>query len=71
MIQQGIVIIPKSGNENRIKENFDIFDFELSTDDINELNKLDRGEEGRIFNFLFWKGVENHPQYPFKLSEKN
>ncbi|XP_044731328.1 1,5-anhydro-D-fructose reductase-like [Chrysoperla carnea] len=71
LIQQGIVIIPKSGNANRIKENFDIFDFELSIDDINELNKLDRGEEGRIFNFLFWKGVENHPQYPFKLPEKN
>lgn len=30
------------------------------------LIKLDKGEKGRIFNFLFWKGVENHPEYPFK-----
>lgn len=30
------------------------------------LINLDKGEKGRIFNFLFWKGVKNHPEYPFK-----
>jgi alcohol dehydrogenase (NADP+) len=30
------------------------------------LNTLDRGENGRIFDFLFFKGVERHPEYPFK-----
>lgn len=44
----------------------DIYDFELSDDDKDDLTKLDRGQKGRIFNFLFWKGVEKHPEYPFK-----
>lgn len=49
------------------QENMQIFDFELSPAEINRLIKLDKGEDGRIFNFLFWKGVERHPEYPFKI----
>lgn len=48
------------------QENMDLYDFELTPPEINSLRKLDKGEDGRIFNFLFWKGVENHPEYPFK-----
>lgn len=47
-----------------------IYDFELSSSEVNRLKKLDKGEEGRIFNFLFWKGVENHPEYPFKIQKE-
>lgn len=47
----------------------DIYDFELSSGEMDSLRKLDKGEDGRIFNFLFWKGVENHPEYPFKLAQ--
>lgn len=68
LIQQDIIVIPKSGNPNRIKANIDIFDFQLSDEDIMKLDALDRGENGRIFNFLFFKGVEKHPEYPFKVS---
>ncbi|XP_045478114.1 aldo-keto reductase family 1 member A1-A-like isoform X2 [Harmonia axyridis] len=64
--QKGIVVIPKSLNPKRIKDNIDIFDFELIDDDIRMMNDLDRGEKGRIFDFLFFKGVEKHPEYPFK-----
>ncbi|KAL3272972.1 hypothetical protein HHI36_014429 [Cryptolaemus montrouzieri] len=64
--QRGIVVIPKSLNPNRIKENIDIYDFELIEDDMQALANLDKGEEGRIFDFLFFKGVEKHPEYPFK-----
>ena len=39
-VQQGISTIPKSGNSNRIKENFDIFNFELSPMDLQILNNL-------------------------------
>lgn len=67
LTQQEIIVIPKSGNEQRIKNNIDILDFELSTDDMEKLNSLDLGEKGRIFNFLFFKGVEKHPEYPFEL----
>lgn len=33
-IQQGRCVIPKTANENRLKENFDIFDFNLSDEDL-------------------------------------
>ncbi|KAJ8923970.1 hypothetical protein NQ315_006746 [Exocentrus adspersus] len=68
LVQQDIIVIPKSGNPERIKTNIDIFNFDLSEEDIRKLDALDKDEEGRIFDFLFFKGVENHPEYPFKKS---
>ncbi|XP_046401621.1 aldo-keto reductase family 1 member A1-A-like [Ischnura elegans] len=64
-VQQGIIVIPKSVSPARIQQNHEVFDFCLSEDDMKKLNNLDQGEEGRTFNFLFFKGVENHPEYPF------
>ncbi|CAM4136141.1 aldo/keto reductase [Zobellia nedashkovskayae] len=43
-LQKGIVVIPKTVHENRIKSNADIFDFELSEADISYLDSLDKGE---------------------------
>lgn len=43
-LQKGIVAIPKSAKEDRIISNADIFDFELSVQDIAFLDGLDRGE---------------------------
>lgn len=43
-IQLGNVVIPKSVTPKRIEENFKIFDFELSDDDMQALSELDRGE---------------------------
>ena len=31
----------------RVKENFEIFDFELSPDDVDGISELDKGEKGR------------------------
>jgi diketogulonate reductase-like aldo/keto reductase len=42
-IQMGIITIPKSANIDRIKSNLEIFDFELSKEDMLSINKLDRG----------------------------
>lgn len=39
-VQHGISTIPKSSNFLRIKENFDIFDFEISDDDMTLLNSF-------------------------------
>lgn len=41
LIQRGIVVIPKSTHVERMRENFDIFDFELSTSDMDALAALD------------------------------
>jgi 2,5-diketo-D-gluconate reductase A len=46
-IQRGHVVFPKSVTPERIRENFDVFDFELSPDDVAAIDGLDRGEEGR------------------------
>jgi 2,5-diketo-D-gluconate reductase A len=46
-IQRGDVIFPKSTTPARMKENFEIFDFELEPDDLAAISALDRGEEGR------------------------
>lgn len=42
-LQQGRSAIPKSTNPARIAENFDVFDFELSPDDLTRIDALDRG----------------------------
>ena len=44
-IQRGVIPIPKSSNKLRIKENFDVFDFTISEEDMNKISLLDEGDE--------------------------
>ena len=45
-LQEGRSAIPKSVRPERIAENFDVFDFKLSTDELATLDKLDTGVRG-------------------------
>ncbi len=41
-LQRGIIVIPKSTHIERMEENFNVFDFELTTDDMKAIAKLDK-----------------------------
>ncbi|MFC4738203.1 aldo/keto reductase [Bacillus daqingensis] len=42
-LQRGNIVIPKSVTPSRIEENFNVFDFELTDDELEIINNLDRG----------------------------
>ena len=44
LTQKGIIVIPRSTKPEHIKENLDLFDFELSTDEMSQLSALDKNE---------------------------
>lgn len=50
-IQRGVTVIPKSAHKNRMAENLDIFDFNLTDSDMEEISKLDMGHS-EIINHL-------------------
>jgi 2,5-diketo-D-gluconate reductase A len=47
-IQRGDIVFPKSVHGERIKSNFDIFDFVINSDAMDAITNLDRGESGRF-----------------------
>ena len=46
-IQRGDIVFPKSVSPERVKSNFEIFDFSLARDEMTAITGLDRGESGR------------------------
>lgn len=50
-VQRGVVVIPKSVNYDRIKQNIDIWDFELSDEDMKEISKLDIGHSDIVNHY--------------------
>jgi 2,5-diketo-D-gluconate reductase A len=46
-VERGDIVFPKSTHEERMRENFEIFDFTLTSDEVAEISALDRGEAGR------------------------
>lgn len=46
-IERGDIVFPKSMREERMRENFEIFDFSLTADEVAAITGLDKGEEGR------------------------
>jgi len=46
-LQRGDIVFPKSTTPSRVEENFALFDFELTADDMAAITGLDRGKDGR------------------------
>lgn len=44
LIQSNVVVIPKSTHKDRMEQNFDVFDFTLTSEDMSAIQKLDEGE---------------------------
>lgn len=44
-VQRGIVVLPKSVRPKRIEENFNVFDFELTDEEMARIRKLNRGDK--------------------------
>lgn len=57
LLQLGVAPIPKSVNPKRVKENFDVFDFNLDTQDMTDLRALDVGSEARVVD---WKVIDKY-----------
>lgn len=60
-IQDGNVVFPKSSNPQHIKDNFNIFDFALTDDEMNEIRNLDKGL--RYFNMSLSEQEKNLGRY--------
>lgn len=49
LIQRGVVVIPKTVNKDRMMQNFNVFNFKLSDEDMNVISNLDK-EESSFFS---------------------
>lgn len=47
-VQNDVLVIPKSGSPAHQYENLDVFDFELTEEDLKTIDDLDKGEPGRV-----------------------
>lgn len=62
--QQGAIPIPKSSNVERLKQNIDIFNFELNKDDISVIDEFNCG-----VRVCHAEEMKNNQEYPFNLVE--
>lgn len=53
-------LVTKSVTESRIISNIQVYDFELSKEDMDGFDALNNG-----WRHLLWRETSNHPDYPF------
>ena len=59
-LQRGITAVAKSVSHDRIVSNFQLFDWELSDEDMKTMDSLNCG-----WRHLLWRETSHHPDYPF------
>lgn len=55
-LQNGVITIPKSVHEERIVQNSDVYDFELSDADMKEIDGFDTDKRSLWYGDFFWSG---------------
>lgn len=60
-IQEGNIVFPKTTNKEHMKDNFNIFDFELTTDEMNRIKSLDKNQ--RYFTMTLEEQERNLSQF--------
>jgi len=61
-IQRGVIVIPKSVTPSRIKSNAQVFDFELSSEDVAIIESFNRGDRA-----CGMESVTGHKYFPFSI----
>ncbi|XP_060229024.1 estradiol 17 beta-dehydrogenase 5-like isoform X2 [Meriones unguiculatus] len=59
-LQRGVVVLAKSFTEQRIKENMQVFEFQLTPEDMNVLDGLNKN-----IRYIAASDVKGHPDFPF------
>lgn len=59
LLEKNIAVIPKTSSLQRLEENMSVFDFELETSDVEDLEKLDRG-----LRYFAFQQYMDHPYFP-------
>ncbi|KPM03624.1 aldehyde reductase-like protein 1 [Sarcoptes scabiei] len=68
LVQRNIIAIPKTSDPKRLEENLNVFDFELDPNQMERLNRLDQGEQGRMIWFNV-HDMDEHSEYPFEKDQ--
>jgi len=63
-VQRGVIVIPKSKTEARIKSNFQVFDFTLTESEVEQINGLNSNWRNNTWTQY---GINRHKNYPFNI----
>jgi aldehyde reductase len=61
LLQRELITTPKSVTKSRIIDNFNVFDFTLTDEEMKEIESLDKGPKGRVFQEDFLKTSKDYP----------
>ncbi len=61
-IQRRVIVIPKTTQKSRMDENINVFDFEISEEDLQKICRINKNKR-----FVDRPGAEQHPDYPFAI----